>query len=38
MFLAVIQAGDIREMFSAGVLKAFFDLFVNFFQRFDTVG
>ena len=38
MFLAVIQAGDICEMFAAGVFKAFLDLFVNFFQRFDTVG
>ena len=38
MFLAVIQAGNISEMLTAGMLKAFFDLFVNFFQRLDTIG
>jgi hypothetical protein len=38
MFLTVVQAGDICEMLAAGVLKAFFDLFVNFFQRFYAIG
>ena len=38
MGVVVIEARDIGKVFPARVFKGFLDLFVDLFQRFDTVG